>query len=103
MEIENRKMSDEDIDKLFEGLSREAQIEIDSQHTPQRKKYNTITEITQDESLNLSEMNDAIWAFLDEHNMTMEDFMVTEEGYKMYEKAAEDRFATYHGHLLRRE
>ena len=34
MEIQNRKMSDEEIDKLFEGLSREAQIEIDNQHTP---------------------------------------------------------------------
>ena len=65
-------------------------------------KYKSITEITEDTSLSLSEINDAIWAFLDEHKLTMEDFMVTEEGRKMYEKSAEDRFTTPSGRLIRR-
>ena len=66
-------------------------------------KYKTITEITQDKSLNLSEMNDAIWEFLDEKKMTMEEFMATEEGYQMLEQATEERFTAPHGRLLRRK
>ena len=66
-------------------------------------KYKTITEIIQDKSLNLSEMNDAIWEFLDEKKMTMEEFMATEEGYQMLEQATEERFTAPHGRLLRRK
>ena len=47
------------------------------------KKYNSMTEIIQDTSLNLLELDEAIWAFLDERNMSMPDFMATEEGQKI--------------------
>ena len=36
-QIMGRKMTDEAVDKLFEGMSREAQKAVDNQHTPTKR------------------------------------------------------------------
>ena len=56
-------------------------------------KYKTMTEILEDKSLDLTAMNEAIWQFLEEKGMSMEEFMATEEGQKLMELSDKARFA----------
>lgn len=56
-------------------------------------KYKSVTEILQDESLGLFEMEELMIRFLSERNMTLDEFMETEEAEKLIEAAAEARFS----------
>ena len=56
-------------------------------------KYKTMMEILDDESLDLSEMHDLMWQYLDEKGMSMEEFMATEEGQIIQEISDRARFA----------
>ena len=55
-------------------------------------KYKSIIEILEAENLSLPEMQEVIDQYLKEKNMTMYEFLETEEGRKMQEEA-EKRFS----------
>ena len=48
-------------------------------------KYKTMTEILEDESLDLLEMHELMWQFLEEKGMTEDEFYETEEGQELLE------------------
>lgn len=56
-------------------------------------KYKTMTEILEDKNLDLTAMNEAIWQFLEEKGLSMEEFMETEEGQRLMELSDKARFA----------
>ena len=57
-------------------------------------KYKTVTEIMQDESLSLSEIEETISKFLSERGMTEDEFFYeTEEGQKLLKLSDEARFS----------
>ena len=66
-------------------------------------KYKSVTEIMEDESLDLVEVMETVELFLKERGMTTREFFYhTEEGRKLQEKAAEARF-TMPTHKVKRK
>ncbi len=56
-------------------------------------KYKSVKEIMEDESLSLYEIEETIEIFLNEKGMTVDEFFYeTEEGQKLQELSAEERF-----------
>ena len=55
-------------------------------------KYKTMMEIMKAEDLSLTEMQEAIEQYLKEKNMTMDEFIETEEGQEMLKMSEEARF-----------
>ena len=51
-----------------------------------------MTEILEDKTLDLTAMDEAIWRFLEEKGMLMEEFMGTEEGQSLMELSNKARF-----------
>lgn len=91
--MRNEGFTDSEVERAVLGLRtafKEKTIR-EAERTSLPLKYATMTEIFHDETLSLSEMEDAMWQFLEEKGMTMEEFMATEEGRRVQDVSDMER------------